>query len=600
MRAQNGARILFMLRHDIITNFGIMKSKVLACAIWLLASMAWAGPKVDIKFDRFHGYTGTVEYLKAVQKAYPGITELLEIGKSVHGRPMYVLAITNKKTGTTVDREKKLQFERKLEVPNPPVTALDQGKAAYMITGCTHGNELTGNEVCLYFIDKMVSGYDTDPEIKQLIDNRVFYVCPAINVDGLYNTVELGATQRVNSMNGFGTQRKDLNGDGKWSQVRYKDPKGYYRIDPEDPRLMTAIRSVDEVPESERYSVIWETESDKGIDLNRNFPEAWWNMQTRMPAGSGEYATSAPETQAICEFIITHTNILMVNEYHTQGGYTYRPLGCGADKGMNPRDVVVYDQILGKKYQELMGVKDLHTAWRAAYSNTASYAGLLLDWLYKQCGIYSMATELWNPAHEIAELKDLKGAELQKGILKYVADKGLYLPWKPAKHPVHGNVEVGGWLSAPGPNNAYPGEPLLKICERQYQFDRYCISLLPQMDIQNVSAKVTASAGGTKVVEITADIVNTGALPSGLQNTENMAFCRGDVAWLVGANNKMKVISGEACTRLGNLYGTKQIPGFRGPNKQTVKWVVAVEGNEALKIVASSLKGGTVVKPVKY
>lgn len=580
-----------------------MKKSLLltGAACLLLNGTAMAGPKVAISFDKYHGYTGTVDFLKAVNKAYPNITELQEIGRSSQGRPMYVLTITNKKTGTTLDREKKLVHERLLEVPKPPVTDLDLGKAAYMITGCTHGNEMTGNEVCLYFIDQVVSGYGTDPEITSMVDNKVLYVCPAINVDGLYNTVELGATQRTNSMYQEGkVERKDLNGDGKWTQVRYKNPKGYYYVDPTDSRIMLRISRDVEIPESERYSVAWEAQNDKGIDMNRNFPEAWWNTKTLMPAGTGAYSTEAPEVQAMCEFFITHPNVYMVNEYHTQGGHVYRPLGSADDKGIQPRDLVVYDKILGKKYQDLMQSDDLTSVWRRAWEPGGEYAGLLLDWLYKQCGVLSIATELWNPRHEIPELKDLEGVELQRGIQKYAIGQQIYMDWKKAKHPEYGDVEVGGWLANVGPNNAYPGDALRTICERQWQFDRYCIGMMPQMTIENVAAKVVSSTGSTKIVEISADIVNNGELPTGLQNTENMAFNRGDVAWIIGEKNNIKVISGNVCEKVGNLYGKYSIPGFRGENRKALKWVIAVEGQEKVKIVASSLKGGTVMQNVNF
>lgn len=580
-----------------------MRKKLLFTGIasFMLCGMAMAGPKVPISFEKYHGYTGTVEFLKAVTKAYPNITELKEIGRSSQGRPMYVLAITNKKTGITLDREKKLVHERKLEVPNPPVTDLDLGKAGYMITGCTHGNEMTGNEVCLYFIDQVVSGYGSDKEITRMVDEKVLYVCPAINVDGLYNTVELGATQRSNSMyQEEKVVRKDLNGDGRWSQVRYKNPKGYYYADPTDSRIMLRVTPKDSIPETERYSIVWEAVGDKGIDMNRNFPEAWWNTKTLMPAGTGSYSTEAPEVEAICEFFITHPNVYMVNEYHTQGGHVYRPLGSNDDKGMQPRDVVVYDQILGKKYQELMQSPDLKSIWRRAWEPNGVYAGLLLDWLYKQCGVLSIATELWNPTHEIPELKDLKGNDLQRGIQKYAIGQKIYLDWKKAKHPEYGDVEVGGWLANVGPNNAYPGEALRTICERQWQFDRYCIGMMPQMAIENVQAKVVSTTGSTKIVEISADVVNTGELPSGLQNTENMAFNRGDVAWLIGEKNKIQVLSGNVVEKVGNLFGKHAIPGFRGQDRKSLKWVVAVDGQEGIKIVASSLKGGTVMQNVKY
>ncbi|MDR1555550.1 MAG: hypothetical protein LBS88_00785 [Tannerellaceae bacterium] len=597
--------------------------------------------KVPVSFDKFHGYTGTVDYLKAVNKAYPDITELVEIGKSFRQRPIYVLIITNKKTGTTLDREKKLVYERKLEVPNPPVTALHSGKAGLMLTGATHGNEQTGTEVCLYFIDKMVSGYGTHPEITNLVDTKVFYISPANNPDGLYNTVELGAAQRSNSMNQTDTaalpERKDLDNNKLFSQIRYKDTKGRFVKDKTDPRLMLTYKEDGGYSDDERYSVAPEAEPDKGIDINRNFPEHWWKSNT-LPGGTGEFATSAPEVQALCEFIINHPNILVVNEYHTMGGHVYRPMGSTGDTGMQNRDIAVYDLVMGKKYVELMGTEmpeawknpkeiskykdelrndkntfatqrgyELPYEWRTPYNekeNTSIYYGLFLDWLYKQCGIYSLVTELWNPGHDVAELKGLKDDELQRAVLAYLdkqSGQNIFLDWKSARHPKHGEVEVGGWVTNIGRNNAFPGAVLESICERQWQFDLYCSGLLPQLTINKIEVK-KQSAGSTSVLEISAEVENQGALPTGLVNTEWMAFNRGDVVWLIGENNKLTFLSGKAYEKIGNLYGTLQIPGYEDKtgNKKTLKWVVAVEGNEKLKVVASSLKGGTVVKEVNY
>ena len=601
-----------------------------------------AARKVPISFEKYHGYTGSVTYLKAVQQAYPGLTQLKEIGKSAQGRPIYVLVITNQKTGTTLDREKKLSYERKLEVPNPPMTDLDLGKSGHLLTGATHGNEMTGTEVCLYFIDQLLSAYGEDKAITDLVDTKVFYVCPANNPDGLYNTVELGATQRSNSMyqdTARAPQRKDLNKDGLFAQVRYKDPKGMYRVDSVDARVMVRLDRDSNYPADQRYSVISEAEPDKGIDINRNFPEAWWRKDL-MPGGTGEFATSAPEVHALCEFVITHPNIIMVNEYHTMGGHVYRPMGSAGDDQMQPRDVAVYDYIMGKKYLELMGEEmpeawknpqqgtevgkdalaasrnkyaaargyELPYEWKVPYDEKADkgpYYGLFLDWLYKQCGMYSIVTELWNPAHDVPELKGLEGNELQRAILAYLdkqPGQKLYLDWQSAKHPEHGDVEVGGWLGNVGRNNAYPGKVLESICERQWQFDLFRSQLMPQMAIGEVTVKKQGSSGSTTILEITAEVSNEGKLPTGLQKTEQMAFNRGDVVWLAGPTDKLTFISGSAWEKLGNLSGTMAIPGFKDPkgNKRTVRWVVAVEGHEKLKVVASSLKGGTVMKEVNY
>ncbi len=210
---------------------------------------SFAAQKVSIRFNDYHGYTGTVKYIKTVAKAFPNITKLVEIGKSNMKRPIYVLVISNMKTGTTIDSHVKLRNMRKEGVKNVPPMKPYQGKPGHWICGSTHGNEYTGTEVCLYIIDKLVSGYSSDPEIKRLIDDQTFYICPVVNPDGLYNSIEKGISQRQNSMkrddDGDGRVNEDgyndLNCDGHITQFRYKDPKGRYVIDDVDPRLMVRL-----------------------------------------------------------------------------------------------------------------------------------------------------------------------------------------------------------------------------------------------------------------------------------------------------------------------------------------------------------------------
>ncbi|HHF42997.1 MAG TPA: hypothetical protein ENL38_04665, partial [Candidatus Aminicenantes bacterium] len=207
----------------------------------LIAPLLIAAPvqKVPISFDRYHGYTGTVDYLKKVARAYPNLTSLLEIGRSTLGRPIYVLVVSKMKTGTTIDAHVTLRNMRKEGVKNVPPMKPYQGKPGHWICGATHGNEFTGTEVCLYIIDQLVSKYGQDKTITQLVDDITFYICPIVNPDGVYNSVEKSLPQRQNSElkddDGDGRVNEDgyddLNGDGYITLFRYKDPQGQYVID---------------------------------------------------------------------------------------------------------------------------------------------------------------------------------------------------------------------------------------------------------------------------------------------------------------------------------------------------------------------------------
>ena len=233
-----------------LLRYGQVK-RTIGILIFLLfgfASTALA-KKIPITFEDFHGYKDVVNYVKKTAKSNPNIVELMKIGTSEMGRPIYVLVITNKKTGATLDKYVELLNKRKENIRNVTPMEKHQGKPGQWIDGGMHGNGYTGVEACLYIIDKLVSGYDNDSEIKDLIDHNVFYICPMVNPDGVYNSVDGGIPQVENSMKRDDDEDgkvnedgpDDLNRDGHITKFRYKDPEGEYVIDDVDPRLMVKL-----------------------------------------------------------------------------------------------------------------------------------------------------------------------------------------------------------------------------------------------------------------------------------------------------------------------------------------------------------------------
>jgi hypothetical protein len=514
--------------------------------LFILALAAPAAQKVPIGFDDYHGYTGAVKYIKDVAAAYPNITELIETGKSGLGRPIYVLVISNMKTGTTIDRYVELRHMRNLEVTETFHQKPYEGKPGQWIDGGMHGNEYTGVEVCLYIIDKLVSGYGSNPEITNLVDNKTFYVCPVVNPDGVFNSVEREISQRGNGDLGAAKDGpRDLNGDGHITQFRLKDPRGTYVVDDKDPRLMVRL-AANEQTTKQRYTVVTEGQKPAAggarggdpeaaggsIDVNRNFPEGWWTEEG-MPGGTGFYPTSSPEAHALVEFAVDHRNILMVQNFHTSGGFTYRVPGTAPDMAMAPKDVAVYDLVLGKKYLEIIGEK-VPDAWqkpeqmadfkaKLAETSKNKYAiergyemprgwimgyneerdqrygyGMVIDWWYQQFGAYAVTTELWNPAADIPGFPKSAAAspdarnEQERGLLKVNDEKyggRLFVKWAPFKHPELGDGEIGGWIPKYR-GNALPGEPLKYVCENHWQFEMFRAGLLPDIAITEAKADI--------------------------------------------------------------------------------------------------------------
>ncbi|MBS0009940.1 MAG: hypothetical protein KFF49_00920 [Bacteroidales bacterium] len=647
----------------------------------LMSTAILSAQKVPVNFDAYHGYTATTDYLKKVSAAYPGITELMTIGESTMGRPIHILVISNMNTGTTIDRHIELRNKRKENIQNVPAMKNHQGKPGHFISGSTHGNEFTGTEVCLYIIDKLLSAYGTDEKITGLIDSKAFYICPMINPDGVYNSVERGIAQRANSMlkddDGDGRINEDgpddIDGDGFITSFRYKDDEGRYVIDDVDPRLMIRLGS-NEKTDKQRYALTREDidndkdgergeDSEAGIDLNRNYPEGWWK-DDGFPGGSGDYPLSAPETHAIAEFFTNYRNIMMAQFYHTSGGFTFRPMGTAPHSRLNPSDVAVFDYIMGKKYLEIIGENvpeawlhpenidqykkeleetdtdsyskargyELPRGWRVSYDekDDERYGyGMATDWLYAQYGIYSITTELWNPEADIPGLEvvddENRRVAVERALLKYQDDKyggELFIDWKPFRHPELGEGETGGWKAPVSRNNALPGEPLLKVCEKHWQFELFRASLLPEIIIKDIKSNIIYSGktsegtvqksndefrvetgrgkGRYHIIEIRAIIENTGALATNLAEGDELPGNRQDVAWLVGERDNMEFIEGQPLVKLGSLGGREKIPGVKNKaSKKEAKWIVAVRENTPLKIVVSSLKGGTVYKEIK-
>ncbi len=608
---------------------------------------------VPIDFNEYHGYDGTVDYIKDVARRFPGITRLLEIGQSNMGRPIYVLVLTNMSTGTTIDAHVRLRNPRKEGVENVTPFENYHGKPGIWIDGGTHGNEYTGTETTLYIIDKLVTGYGSDPAITALVDDNTFYVCPIVNPDGVYNSVQRGISQRQNSMevddDGDGKVNEDgpddLNRDGLITSFRYRDPEGRWYQDQDDPRIMIRMGRGEEPEEGrERWSVIMEDrdndgdgqageDPERGIDVNRNFPEGWFRDDDSQ-GGSGYYAASSPEAHAILEFFTNHTNILLVQSFHTSGGFTYRPFARWPDSHIHDKDLGVFDGILKPKYAELHGEDADDNLWRHPYNEEQGRPygfGIFIDWAYAQFGAYSMTTELWNWRRDTRGLPGFNGeddrAAWYRALMENggaVTDETLFVPWQAYDHPQHGPGEVGGFVSKYVGGNALPGESLRHVAEIHWQFELFKAGLLPKLEITDASAEtLTTADDGTRVVKVTATVVNNGALATHVARGPDLAGNREDAIWLLGDRDRIRYLQGSAWQALGVLDGTMEIPGYTAPardreeaqtggsryrtppppaahvegsgNTRTITWLVSVEGSIPLKLVLTSQKGGTVV-----
>ncbi|RZB41385.1 carboxypeptidase D-like, partial [Asbolus verrucosus] len=135
---------------------------------------------------KYHDNTELAEYLKNFT-AYntKGIrTTLYSIGKSIKGNDLWVVNITAVK-------------QQKVGIPN------------IKFIGTIHGNEPVGREILLYFMEYLRDNYETNSEIRWLLDNTRIHILPNLNPDGFALANEQNCNGEYGRSNG--KQGMDLN-----------------------------------------------------------------------------------------------------------------------------------------------------------------------------------------------------------------------------------------------------------------------------------------------------------------------------------------------------------------------------------------------------
>ncbi len=197
----------------------------------------------------FSTYTQFLAHLDNLASMYPGLISVKQpvstTINTIEGRPIYYVKLTNLSNGIT-------------------------NKPQVLFTGMHHAREPIGMQHLLYFMYYILQHYNTDMNIKNLIDYTEMYIVPVVNVDGyMYNI------------------STDPNGGGMWRKNR---------------RLVSG--------------------STYGIDLNRNYGYMWGYDNTgssNVPSSEtyrGTAAFSEPETQIIRDFCNSHNFRIAIN-YHS-------------------------------------------------------------------------------------------------------------------------------------------------------------------------------------------------------------------------------------------------------------------------------------------
>ncbi len=469
----------------------------------------------SLSFDKYHSADVIYTWLERWGKEYPELVDLYEVGESYEGRPILQITVTNKKTGKDTD------------------------KPAAFFEGGRHSGEVTGSESVMWLTQYLLMNYGKDPDVTHLLDTKTIYLKPINNPDGhnLYmNTAQSNrSTVRPEDNDGDGLldedAPEDLNGDGLILTMRWKDEKkGNLIPDPKDPtgRIMKRVPAGEGIYLSASEGI--DNDGDGrinedgigGLDLHRNYPENWRpeteeTGRGNTQGGAGEYPLSESETRAVVLFLLSHPNVYVVNSMDTSVPMHLRPPSTSpSEERMYPEDLKWYKifDVIGKKITGYEKAGDVYND----YGGGSPLFGHGPDFGYWYFGAIWYGDEIWNGAR----FKDYNGDGItdQLDMIRWDDEENDSIgfnDWKPAKHPVLGEIEIGGFDPKFFSQNP-PSKHLEPWARKEALFNLEMAKYLPELAWENVEVKKLKSYKTDSAdYQLKISIRNTGKLPTALK-----------------------------------------------------------------------------------
>jgi len=111
---------------------------------------------------------GTIKKLESLQKKYPDLISLIEIGKSVEGRSLMFVKVTAPAKAGVMEPKTRPEFK-------------------YIAN--MHGDEIVGRELMVKLIEDLAKNYGKDNRLTKILDSVQVYIMPSMNPDGAMKRV---------------------------------------------------------------------------------------------------------------------------------------------------------------------------------------------------------------------------------------------------------------------------------------------------------------------------------------------------------------------------------------------------------------------------
>jgi len=584
-----------------------------------------------VSWKRYYSYAEWTQMMHDIQDQYSHLADIESIGKSRMGRDQFLITITAESTGD------------------------HDTKPAMWVDGAVHGNEINGIMCSLYLMWYMLTRYDYDPFIHDLLNSTTFYILPGLNVDANdsfasfpNNPNNPREPYRPEDNDGDGLydedQTEDVDGDGQMSVMYKVDPDGPLKLS-EDGRQFIPILSPDEAVRrfirlgSEGYDNDGDGRINEddigGPDPNRNYPFDW-QLQAGWP-----YTMSEPETRNAYEFMRTHDNIFATFHYHNTGRLIMfsapgaveagaqgqarggSPYGGGRGQQMTPEErlaqmqaenkyAFLVDRTVAPEYQHDLQVQtEIATMGARIMKN---YTPRMGSWSgtgqaqansYGMLGAYAYLIELWGSPAFAADINDdgrVSSEETMLWIDNELHGEGWVDPHE-FNHPDLGEIWIGG-TQKKHTQRTPPARYIEMEAQKNADFVMYCASQFPKVEVDDI--KITQEAGNLYWVDVT--VKNDRVYPTSSDRDNELGTAIQDKITFSSSGNVTMVEIPEETTRIDPGVNNSNAMAVgsathefrvRGQSEVTLRYLVEKSGGSGwVEFTVDSFHGGTATQRV--
>jgi len=248
---------------------------------------------------------------------YSDIFEMTTLGKTVEGRLIPLLKISDN-------------------------VQEDEDEPEILYVSGLHPREQQPYVCLLEFIEDILSGYNKDSKITDLVNNREIWFVPMLNVDGKIHDFKKGTSPRQRAM---------------WRKNR----------------LLNVDRT-------------------RGVDLNRNFPVRWLRttLNGTVQDFPGTHPASEPETRALMNFVKSRPLRAFIDIHSYMGTHIF-------PKFLTEKDALIYKKLLKELADTQLRpypFKDPVIDGEPPFETHHGGAGLSFVWAFYATGAYSMNVEV--------------------------------------------------------------------------------------------------------------------------------------------------------------------------------------------------------------